>query len=62
VEVPTTLLKWSKLACEDSASEEDKAEGELAEIVEKLCNVLAVIDSCNEYIDPVNLCRKDDEY
>jgi hypothetical protein len=52
VDVPQTILKWSRLAREYEDSHE-VSESELADIVAKFCNLQAAIDSPGYDMDPL---------
>jgi hypothetical protein len=54
VEVPETLLEWSRLAREQETNEEKIFESELSDIVAKYCNLQASIESFQPKIDPVD--------
>jgi hypothetical protein len=52
VEVPETLLKWSRLAREHETNGEKVSESKLSEIVARYCNLQASIESFQTKIDP----------
>jgi hypothetical protein len=54
IELPETLLEWSRLARERETNEEKISESELSDIVAKYCNLQASIESFQTKINPVD--------